>query len=258
MTEKSIHVHVVSPVYNDQCYGSYTNSLLDLQGKLLRAGHEFSFNWSKNISRIAKARNLLFNHFLLDQSATHLLFVDSDIVFKAPDVMKMLEYDHDIMVALYSRKTINWELVIKAVKNNPDLTPGTLPLLTATFGTFNPLPGNYTVKVDEPLPIAAGGTGLMLIRRGVFTKMIDAYPELMEPVSPLEAPYFPGIARLSALFNEITLPDGVTLGEDISFCKRWRDIGGEIFGCPWVKTSHLGTYEYTSDIRSIAEQALFD
>ncbi|MGV2293391.1 hypothetical protein AAHK20_32115 [Trinickia sp. YCB016] len=251
--KQATRVFVASPIYNDQCYGSYANSLLSLQKALLQSGREFTFEWTKNVSSIARARNILFNRFLQDAAATHLLFVDSDMAFEAADVIRMLEYDYDLMAALYPKKVISWENVASAAREHPALALDSLPLVAGTFGTFNLLPDERQIPIDQPFPIASAGTGLMLIRRRVFTQMADAYPELMLRIGEGEAPYFPGADRLPALFNEMTAPDGRFLGEDISFCERWRAIGGQVHGCAWFKIRHLGTYEYASDIRAMAQ-----
>jgi hypothetical protein len=244
-------VFVASPIYNDQCYGSYTNSLLKLQRALLDGGHDFVFNWTKSGSRISSLRNLLVNLFLQDASATHLLFVDSDMAFEASDVMKMLDYEHDVMAALCPRKVISWENVAAMARQHPELPSSELPFVAGMFATFNLLPGESRIPLDHPFPIDSTGTGLMLIRRSVLMRMIDAYPELMLPLDDDQARIFPGRDRLSALFNELTTPDGKLLGEDLSFCQRWRAIGGEIHGCAWFKIRHLGTYEFMCDMSTI-------
>jgi hypothetical protein len=246
-------VFVASPIYNDQCYGSYTNSLLKLQRALLDAGHDFVFNWTKGGSRISNLRNTLVNLFLQDTSATHLLFVDSDMVFEASDVMKMLDYEHDIMATLYPRKVISWDNAAAMAREHPDMPSSHLPLVAGMFATFDLLPGESHIPLDHPFPIEAAGTGIMLIRRSVFTRMIEAYPELTYPVNDDQMSTFARLDRLTAFFNELTGPSGHLLGEDLSFCQRWRSIGGQIHGCAWFKIRHLGTYEYTCDLSTIKQ-----
>jgi hypothetical protein len=246
-------IFVASPIYNDQCYGSYTNSLLNLQRTLLTNGHDFVFQWTKAGSRISNQRNLLVNLFLQDTSSTHLLFIDSDMAFDASDIVKMLDYEHDIMAALCPRKVISWENAAVMARAHPDLPVSALPLVSGMFATFNLLPGETDIPLDRPFPIAATGTGIMLIRRNVFTRMIEALPEFMVPLGDEQARMFPGMNRLTAFFNEMTAPDGQLLGEDLSFCERWRSIGGQIHGCAWPKVRHLGTYEYTCDLSAIRQ-----
>ena len=46
--------------------------------------------------------------------------------------------------------------------------------------------------------------------------------------------------------------------EDWWFCDRWRELGGTVWACPWMKSVHIGNYEYQGDMPAIAkvEQAL--
>jgi hypothetical protein len=252
LAPRPLRIFVASPIYNDQCYGSYTKSLLDLQEALVQAGHSFTFQWTKSISIVANARNLLANVFMQDEAATHLLFVDSDIAFEASDVIRMLQYEHDVMAALYAKKAVNWNNVAQSARAHLDLPAERLQAAAGTFGTFYLLPGEQNIPIDVPFPLASAGTGLMLIRRNVFTKMTEAHPELLFRVDDGEAEYFPGIDYLPGLFNQMRSPEGRLWGEDISFCERWRSIGGQIHGCAWFKIRHLGTYEYISDIRTLA------
>ena len=41
--------------------------------------------------------------------------------------------------------------------------------------------------------------------------------------------------------------------EDFTFCKRWRQIGGQIYLAPWTRTVHVGTYEYVCDLMATAQ-----
>jgi hypothetical protein len=42
------------------------------------------------------------------------------------------------------------------------------------------------------------------------------------------------------------------LSEDYMFCQYWRNIGGTIYLCPWMKTAHIGTYHFQGDMPSVA------
>jgi hypothetical protein len=38
------------------------------------------------------------------------------------------------------------------------------------------------------------------------------------------------------------------LSEDYYFCKKWRDLGGEIWLFPWAQTTHYGTYGFQGSV----------
>jgi hypothetical protein len=55
-------------------------------------------------------------------------------------------------------------------------------------------------------------------------------------------------SNLFALFDCIIDPDtGAYLSEDYSFCRRWRQIGGEIWIDIASKLTHTGPYEFVGD-----------
>jgi hypothetical protein len=39
--------------------------------------------------------------------------------------------------------------------------------------------------------------------------------------------------------------DGILLSEDYHFCRKWREMGGEVFAAPWVKVVHAGEYIFS-------------
>ena len=63
----------------------------------------------------------------------------------------------------------------------------------------------------------AAGLGFALLRRDLFTQMIEAYPERRMQTEGMWN-FFP-----------VEAVDGVFIDEDYSFCKLWRDTGGEIW-----------------------------
>jgi hypothetical protein len=118
-------------------------------------------------------------------------------------------------------------------------------------GTFCP-EAERKQEGDFVTGIYAGG-GFQLIRRSVLERMIAAYPEtrfrrvhgLSMSGSRREA--VPS-ENLFALFDCIIDPEtGAYLSEDFSFCRRWRQIGGEIWIDAASKLTHSGPYEFVGD-----------
>ena len=97
------------------------------------------------------------------------------------------------------------------------------------------------------------GTGFMLIRRKVLEKMIAAYPETRYTSSHhTSLPSTSG--NQYALFDcMIDQESGAYLSEDYTFCKRWRDTGGQI----WLDTestlTHIGAYDLPATPRCVSQ-----
>jgi hypothetical protein len=245
---------VATPCYGGQCLGLYAKSILDLQATCIQYGIECRFSFIFNESLITRARNYLVDEFLRS-GCTHLLFIDSDIQFNPQDVLALLALDRDIIGGPYPKKSINWGNVATAVKknlDNPQFTPMHLDQITGDY-VFNPVPGTTTFKVTEPVEVLEIGTGYMMVKREVFDKFREAYPELNYKPDHVGQANFDGSRYIHAYFDTIIDPDSHRyLSEDYMFCQWSRKIGIQIWLCPWMKTTHVGTYGFQGDLPAVA------
>lgn len=85
----------------------------------------------------------------------------------------------------------------------------------------------------------ACGAGFMLLRRSVVERMTAAALE----AGATYWPSAPGV-QVAALWNGHGLASskGRFEGEDYSFCRRWREFGGEIFTDTPVTLGHVGGF----------------
>jgi hypothetical protein len=85
-----------------------------------------------------------------------------------------------------------------------------------------------------------------LIKREVFDKMKKSYPELKYnhklngKTQHSENSYL--------FFDCMKDENNDYLSEDITFCKRWRDIGGKIYSDISMPLTHVGTYTFKGHI----------
>jgi hypothetical protein len=107
--------------------------------------------------------------------------------------------------------------------------------------------------VGEPLEVREIGTGYMMIKRDVFDRFREAYPNTR--YKPDHALYNKdGNTYIHAYFDTIIDPETERyLSEDYMFCQSWRKIGGKIYLCPWMQTEHVGTYAFKGDMSSTAK-----
>jgi hypothetical protein len=181
---------------------------------------------------ITRARQNLIAHFLGDSEATHLLFVDADIGFAPEQAFRLLDFKAEMTAAVYPTKR---------------MTPGAAAL-------------SYVVRVDTDsgVTVRAGfvkvqyaGTGFLMMQRGALLAMMERYPELRyrcehQADDPLE-----GSPWRFALFNcFIDQPSGTYLSEDFSFCRRWTDMGGEIWADGESRLNHVGPFTYRGEFEA--------
>lgn len=174
-------------------------------------------------SLISMCKNLPFDYFFLSHEGsilhhmrerlvkkaielecTHLLFVDSDMVFEKDAVVRLLEANKDIVGANYSRRKLPLEGTVKHFRRET----------YKGFGEFNmdaPPPTTGICKVESI------GTGFMLIKLSVF----DFLPE----------PWF---------FFESNGDGDLATGEDYWFCRLAREKGFEVWCDLGLKIGHIG------------------
>ena len=244
---------VATPMYGGMAHGMFVKSCLDLQAICSQYGVECRFSFIFNESLITRARNYLVDEFLRAEGFTHMLFIDADIHFDPRDVIALMALDKDIVGGPYPKKSIKWGAVKEAVKRHPDIQPLEMEKVAGDF-VFNPAPGTEKFSVAEPIEVLEIGTGFMMIKREVFDKFKEAYPELRYKPDHVGQANFDGSRYIHAYFDTV-IDHGVSdryLSEDYMFCQWWRKIGGKVWLCPWMRTHHIGTYAFTGDMPAVA------
>ena len=250
---------VATPMYGGMNHGLYAKACLDLQAICMQYGVTVKFSFLFNESLITRARNYLVDEFLNRSDCTHLLFLDADIHFNPQDVIALLALDKDVIGGPYPKKAIKWASVKKALDKNPGITPQDLEKVTGDY-VFNPVRGTDKFSVADPLEVLEIGTGFMLVKREVFPKMEEAYPQLRYKPDHVGQAHFDGSRYIHAYFDTIIdTKDSATgggsdryLSEDYMFCQMWRKIGGQIWLCPWMRADHIGTYHFKGDMPAVA------
>lgn len=234
---KQIGLCVATPMYGGMCYGQYMGSMMRLQVVCGQNNIPLIHLELSNESLITRARNFLVHKFLQLEGFTHLMFIDSDIKFNADDIIQMIQADKDIICGVYSRKEIDWSSVKVAATN------GVPADKLQYFGgsSFTTLINNdQPSSWHDPVEIKHGGTGFMLIKREVFEQLKETTQCYKTEYDEIIYNFF------ETLLSEVKDSEHLDLlSEDYSFCKKWRDIGGQVYAAPWVWLDHMGTYKYS-------------
>ena len=250
-------IMVATPMYGGMCGGQYTKSCIDLGVVASRYGVELGWSFLFNESLITRARNYLVDEFLRS-NYTHLMFIDSDIGFDPQDVLTLAaiadpDSDKDIVCGAYPKKTIAWEKIKRAVdKGVADDNTNILENYVGDF-VFNPAPGTTEIRINEPVEVLEGGTGLMMIQKHVFEKFGEAHPELLYKPDHVRTANFDGSRQIHAFFDTVIDPKSNRyLSEDYMFCQWSRDLDIKVWMCPWMQLKHMGSYIFGGDLASLA------
>jgi hypothetical protein len=86
-----------------------------------------------------------------------------------------------------------------------------------------------------------GPTGFMLIKRAVFAKMHEHYPELL----CVNDHQNKDIDTYHAVFDCMIDPESKRyLSEDYAFCRRWQQMGGKIYADVMTVLGHVGNIRF--------------
>ncbi|MDF7673458.1 hypothetical protein PT277_10045 [Acetobacteraceae bacterium ESL0709] len=190
---------------------------------------------------ITRARNTLISTFFFKSDCTHILFVDSDIGFAANAPTRLFQSGKDIIGGFYPLRERFWDAQTKEnILHGEDQQTASLRYV----GETNALRREPSRKALVKVPYI--GTGFMMISRKAVEMMIKAYPET--EYKRIDAPNDRSDSRNFALFEgSIDSGTGTYLSEDYTFCKRWQDIGGEIWADSSLMLSHTGRASFSGD-----------
>jgi len=184
-----------------------------------------------NSSLITQARSKCANYFLNNTQFEYLFFLDSDIGFNPPDVVKLLNYKLPMVSGTYPMKTI---------------------------------PMRYCVNVKQPqerkgdlLKIDGNGMGFCLIHRKVFIDVAKAHPELKYTPELNDADVPPTEAEMNNsyhYFAELKRGDGF-VAEDKSFFARAEKVGYDMWLDTSIALNHCGFHIYEGAAQPTVETA---
>lgn len=239
-----INLVIATPCFGGQVSAVYALSLLNLQTRLRRyRDFKLKVLMRDGDALITRSRASLLSQFLDDPTATHLLFIDSDIGFEPEQVLRLIECGVDMCAAVYPIKRIDWQRMKNALsgaQSNPAAS------LQYAFEVEDP---NAVIAKSGFIKVRYAGSGFLMIRRAALERMCAHYPQFryrrdhsIDAATESENRF--------ALFECTIGEDGTYLSEDFAFCKRWTDMGGEIWADLDSRLHHIGPMTFCGDLAS--------
>ena len=216
--------------YNHTCNTEYMMSILKLLNAAKNSNLNVSFYPIFFESLVSRARNAAVAHFLEDKENTHILFIDSDIIFEPEDVFKLIKSNKEVVAGIYPKKYIVWD----RLKQYPE----------AERVDF-PVGGNVKMTEDNFLEMDYLPTGFLLVSRTAINKIIKQYPELKYR-NDIDG-YMSAGDNFYDLFK-VGIRNGIYESEDWGFCSLWKSVGGKVLIHPEINVKHLGWHEYSGNL----------
>ena len=250
LNKNKVKIIIGTPCFGGMLHNGFFQSMLDLSVNFTKLNIPFEMMTIGNESLIQRARNGIVARFMGDDTATHLMFIDADITFTWISIVKLLLSGKELCGGCYPKKCFNWDKIKHHIQKNASLKDDELMAKSLDY-VFNPIyhkeGDNVIIKLDNGMAqVKDIGTGFMLIRKSAIHKMILKFPDTK---------YRNNVAGYSAnnkaddyfysLFDCCIDPiSRVYLSEDYLFCKRWIDIGGELWLDLNTNLNHTGIIDY--------------
>lgn len=250
---------IATPCYGGQLMEPYFRSTIKLMTFFNQHQIPLAFGTIANESLVTRARNVLLAYFL-SSDYSHLLFIDADIEFNVEDVIKLYAHDKDVVVGAYPKKGVAWQRIKDNLQASDNLGKKVGDREIAALGSDYAVNFKFLNKESKTIAVENGavklhdaGTGFMMIKREAIMKLIKAYPELKYN-NDVQINNGSLTDNFYALFDTMIDPiDKRYLSEDYTFCRRWQDIGGDIWLDPSISLNHYGHFCFQGNPQAIFE-----
>jgi len=204
---------VVICIPGEKWHHTMGRSLIVLLSELAKAGWETLIVDAYGANIFECRRDLLgipkdaLNHKpFRDEEYSHILFIDTDIVFSPYHFERLYKRDVDIVAGFYlMTDAVNYSAAVDFIPSN---------------GSNRYITREDLKDKSELIPLDWAGMGFMLVKQGVF--------------EALGYPWFVEVPIKTRVFEERS-------SEDAGFCLRAKEKGFITYGDPAVKLTHLKT-----------------
>jgi hypothetical protein len=234
-------IFIATPMYGGNCSGIFAESLAISVKALIDLGYEVKYCPLYNESLITRARNILTEVFLRDNS-DYLLFIDADQSFNYLDIHRMIIEDLDILGAVVPMKQLNWGVIKEVIKmgvSNPQDYSGVF--------NFNIIDNNILPDINKPFEVEYIGTGMMLIKKNVLLNLKDSFLQYRN-----NSGEFYGIKDgdlINEFFTTSIDEKQHLLSEDFNFCKVAKKQNYKIYAVAYPQITHAGTYFFNGQLK---------
>jgi hypothetical protein len=194
----------------------------------------------ENESLVQRARNVAVGRFMQKSDAAYFMFIDADVHFDPQSVVRLIQSGHELSVACYPKKFVDWNQAAEAVKKGDERNMAMLSAsLVVNFGA------EKVAIVNGFAPVLDGPTGFMLVKRCVFENMEKAYPELNCMNDHQNRDFDTYHAAFDCMIDPVSKR---YLSEDYAFCRRWQQMGGKIYADTQTTLGHVGNLPFNGQL----------
>ena len=234
--ENKTKIMIAMPCYQGMCHSLCTKQLLKLQRLLSSKNIAMELFTLESESLISRGRNVCATAFL-KSDCTHLMFIDSDILFNPLDVLKLILHNKELITGLYPMKAINFQRLQEKI-SQCDSIEEALRCTGKRVGNLKLVLENSTLALMHDAP-----TGFMMIKRSLLENLKNHCSNLEYKND------IPGYAKYSINdkfynFFQVGIHNGRYISEDYGFCALVKACNIEIFADLSIHLIHVGNFYY--------------
>lgn len=218
-----INILVGTPCYGGLLHQDYVSAILEYSN----ANLPMTYMHIGNESLITRGRNTIISFFYntninLPDTFSHLLFLDADVYLSAKDLIKMLDYNKDVIAAPVPMK---------------GLTENGRPIYNVT-NVIKERPDSNLIEVERV------GTAAMLLSKKAIDSLVKDAVECNDVYS--SSPLTRGVNLDMNCYDvfKAKVVDGVYLSEDFYVCHKLRELGYTVYIDKSISTRHSGTFTF--------------
>jgi hypothetical protein len=98
-------------------------------------------------------------------------------------------------------------------------------------------------NIFEPVPVRFIGTGQLLLKRSVLTKIMKHYSS--------DDQYYWADDEKFYCFFDTERKYNIYLSEDYYMCDRWMNMGEKVYAAFWCRSVHWGIYGFDGSLRNL-------
>jgi hypothetical protein len=211
-----MRIFIAIPSFDGKICFETVRSLLIEQGAAGLAGHELQHGLLPGCSLITQARNQLVRDFL-SSDCERLVFVDADVAWSTGELLRIATHPVDFVGGVYRFKEARERYPVHWIEERAEI---------------------WADKATGLIEVALIPCGFMSLSRDVFVRLAGAFPERA---------YNHAGEIFHAYFH---CPPGD--GEDGTFCREWREQGGQVWLDPELTLTHVGgSQAYTGRVGAL-------
>jgi hypothetical protein len=216
------NVWIAVPAYTGTIHMGTMRSIMTDMLLLAERGDRVTIFDESGNAMIGDCRGLIVAKFL-EGDGTDLVFVDSDVAWEAGALLRLVDSPVDFVAGIYPQRKDPLNFCVQWIQDRKELQ-------------WDP--------ETELLEVAGVPAGFMRLSRAMLEKMVEAYPETAFMCTEAKD------NTVWDLFGPYREPKNplIKYGEDYAFCRRWRDIGGQIWIDPMMRLGHVGYKTFVGSI----------